>query len=205
MARLRAIALAVFGSIVLAACGGGSTSSNGSGSNGSGGSTTPPPTTSSNPCATADTAEVAAVGAVLASGLTPPDKTTLVDGGSPRGHAYAAIALHRIAEAARATARPSATATRPAAADVGDIAVLQDTGDLVVPQNAFDLGGVGLRFSPSGAGYSVSKIDATFRTSLGSRVTLGDDDSVQMTVPFSFPYYGAGQTSAFVNSEIGRA
>jgi len=201
MARLRAIALAVFGSIVLAACGGGSTSSNGSGSNGSGGSTTPPPTTSSNPCATADTAEVAAVGAVLASGLTPPDKTTLVDGGSPRGHAYAAIALHRIAEAARATARPSATATRPAAADVGDIAVLQDTGDLVVPQNAFDLGGVGLRFSPSGAGYSVSKIDATFRTSLGSRVTLGDDDSVQMTVPFSFPYYGAGQTSAFVNSD----
>src|SRR5262249_15953072 len=55
--------------------------------------------------------------------------------------------------------------------------------------------------SPSGSGYSISKIDATFRSSLGSRVNLGDDDSASMTVPFSFPYFGTGQTSAFINSD----
>jgi hypothetical protein len=197
MTRCRATALAALGAGVIAACGGGSSSNSGS----SGGSTTPPPTTSANPCANADTAEVAAVGAVMQSGAAPPDKSTIVDGGSPRGRAYGAIALHRIAEAARSTARPSAVTTRPEAADVGDIAVLQDTGQLVVPRNTFDLAGVGLRFAPSGGGYSLSKIDATFRTPLGSRVTLGDDDSAQMTVPFAFPFYGAGQTNAFVNSD----
>jgi hypothetical protein len=200
MVRQRAVALAIVGAFVIAACGG-SSSSSGSGNNGSSGSTPPPPSTSTNPCANADTAEVAAVGAVVQSGIAPPDKSAIVDGGNPRGHAYAAIALHRIAEAERSTARPSAVTARPLAADVGDIAVLQDTGNLVVPQNAFDLGGVGLRFSPSGGGYSVSKIDSTFRTPLGNRATLGDDDSAQVTVPFAFPFYGTGQTNAFVNSD----
>jgi hypothetical protein len=207
MGRVQSTLLAVFGSIAIAACANSSSSSSsnggsngGNGSNG-GGSTTPPPSSSANPCSTADTAEVAAVGALLRSGLPPPDKSTIIDGGYPRGRAYGAIALHRIAEAARATARPAAVTPGPHAADVGDIAVLQDTGELVVPQNAFDLAGTGLRFSPGGSGYSVSKIDATFRSPLGSRVTLGDDDSAQMTVPFPFSYYGATQTNAFVNSD----
>jgi hypothetical protein len=205
MGRVHATLLAVFGSIAIAACGGSSNSGSNSGSNGNasngGGSTTPPPSTSPNPCSTADTAEVAAVGALVRSGLPPPDKSAIIDGGYPRGRAYGAIALHRIAEAARATARPAAVTSGPHAADVGDIAVLQDTGELVVPQNTFDLGGVGLKFSPAGTGYSVSKIDATFRSPLGSRVTLGDDDTAQMTVPFPFSYYGTAQTSAFVNSD----
>jgi hypothetical protein len=202
MLRCRATVLAALGSIAIAACGGSSSSSGNSNGNGnSSGSTPPPPATSANPCANADTAEVAAVGVWLQSGLTPPDKSTIVDGGNPRGRAHGAIALHRIAEAARATARPSAVTPGPHAADVGEIAVLQDTGDLVVPQNTFDLGGVGLRFTPAGTGYSVSKIDATFRTALGSRVTLGDDDSAAIAVPFSFPFYGTARTSAFVNSD----
>ena len=197
MFRFRAALLALFGSVVIAACGGGSSSNNNGGN-----SNTPPPTTSTNPCATADTAEVAAVGAGLQSGVTPPDKKAIVDGGNPRARAYAAVALHRWArERAAAEARPAAATPAPVAADIGNIAVLQDTGDLVLPQNTFDLGGVGLRFAPAGGGYSVSKIDATFRTPLGNRVTLGDDDSAQMTVPFSFPYYGTGQTNAFVNSD----
>jgi hypothetical protein len=199
MVRVQAVVVAVVGSMAIAACGG-SSSSNSGGNNG-GSSTTPPPSTSTNPCTNADTAEIAAVGTLLQSGRTPPDKTKIVDGGDPRGSAYAAIALHRIAEAARETARPSAVTPGPHAADVGDIAVLQDTGDLIVPQNAFDLGGVGLRFTPAGTGYSISKIDATFRTSLGNRVSLGDDDSAQVSVPFAFPFYGTAQTNAFVNSD----
>src|SRR4029077_1247575 len=43
--------------------------------------------------------------------------------------------------------------------------------------------------------------DAGFRSALGSRVTLGDDDSASIGIPFQFPFYGTPQTSAFVNSD----
>ena len=198
MSRLHGVLTAVLFSIAIAACGG-----SGSNNNGGSSSTTPPPTTSTNPCGNADTAEIAAVGRVVQSGLTPPDKKTLIDG-DPRGRLYEALALNRLgrrSDGAGPAARPEAVAPTPVADDVGEIAVLQDTGDLVLPQNLFDLKGVGLRFTRSDSGYSISKIDATFRSSLGSRVTLGDDDSAQMTIPFSFPFYGTGQTSAFVNSD----
>ena len=135
---------------------------------------------------------------MLQAGLTPPDKKSIVDG-DPRGRVYEALALNRIGNASRQ--RTTAVSPAPVADDVGDIAVLQDTGDLVLPQNVYDLRGVGLRFSPNGSGYTISKVDATFRSTLGSRVSLGDDDSAAMTVPFSFPFYGTGQTSAFINSD----
>ena len=45
------------------------------------------------------------------------------------------------------------------------------------------------------------KIDGNFRTSLGTRLTLTDDDSRQVNVPFNFSFYGQNQTAAFVNSD----
>jgi hypothetical protein len=147
---------------------------------------------------TADAAEPIAVGSVAQSGIAPPDKKTIVDG-DPRGRVYEAIALNRAAAATRA--RTSAASPAPVADDIGEIAVLQDTGDLVLPSNTYDLKNVGLRFAPSGSSYSVSKIDAGFRSALGSRVTLGDDDSASIGIPFQFPFYGTPQTSAFVNSD----
>src|SRR5262249_23083656 len=39
------------------------------------------------------------------------------------------------------------------------------------------------------------------RQNLGRRLTLGDDDSAQVNVPFSFNFYNAGHTVAFVNSD----
>ena len=90
---------------------------------------------------------------------------------------------------ARRRPRPSA-APAPVAQDVGEIAVLQDNGDLVLPQNLFDLRGVGLRFTRNGSSYTLSKIDGSFRSALGNRVTLGDDDSAAVAIPFSFPFYG---------------
>ena len=59
----------------------------------------------------------------------------------------------------------------------------------------------GLRFARNGATYSLSKIDGAFRSALGTRVTLGDDDSVQVNIPFSFPFYGNGRNVAFINSD----
>jgi hypothetical protein len=170
-----------------------------------------------NPCTTAllaDTSEAAAIGGAPQGDKPPVDKKTLVDG-DPRGRLSEAIALNRWAgerrhneqiraavEAAGRGEQPVAlTAPAPVAEDVGEIAVLQDTGDLILPLNPYDLRSTGLRFTRSGSSYTLSKIDGTFRSTLGTRVTLTDDDSTQVNIPFSFPYYGTAQTVAFVNSD----
>ncbi|MGH9313853.1 MAG: hypothetical protein ACRD1S_11740 [Vicinamibacterales bacterium] len=86
--------------------------------------------------------------------------------------------------------------------DIGDIAVLQDEGDLVLRPNQLDIRNIGLRWARNGAGgYDVRKIDAAFRSNLGSRFTLEDDDSEPATLRFNFNFYGRTQAQAFVNSD----
>jgi hypothetical protein len=93
-------------------------------------------------------------------------------------------------------------APQAATEDVGEIAVLKDEGDLVLQPNAWDLRNLGLRFTPNEqGGYDVRRIEGTFRQALGQAVTLGDDDSVPVTLPFSFAFYGRRQVEAFVNSD----
>jgi hypothetical protein len=195
--------------LLAAACGG----------SGSGNSTTPPPGTGgggttppANPCTAAlasDEGTPQIVG-MVASGQSAPtvsDKTKpVVDSGDPRSRALAALFLHDQAKRHPQNFRlkPEATGaegTGAVAADVGDIAVLQDSGDLILPKNLIDIKSSGLRFTPSGGGYAVSKIDGNFRQALGTRLTLGDDDSAEVDVPFAFNFYGANQQAAFVNSD----
>jgi hypothetical protein len=86
--------------------------------------------------------------------------------------------------------------------DVGSISVLQDEGDLVLAPNPWDLRNTGLRFSlNSSGGYDVRRTDGSFRQTLGTRLTLTDDDSEQIAVPFAFNFYGRRQTAGFVNSD----
>ena len=215
MVRLRALIIASLVGACIAACGGsGSSSSSNSGSTGNGSGTG---TTPVNPCTTAltdDVAQIAAVGTAAQSGAPPStDKKTLIDG-DPRGRLAEALALNRKGDEYRKTLQirrevEAASQERPAAVggpapiaqDIGEIAVLQDSGDLVLPQNTYDLKSTGIRFSRNGGSYSVSKIDGAFRSTLGNRVTLGDDDSAAVAIPFPFPYYGTAQTSAFINSD----
>jgi hypothetical protein len=215
MVRLRALLIASVLGVFIAACGGGSSGSS-SGSGGTTGSTGGTGgTTPVNPCTTAltdDTAQIAAVGVVARTGAPPTtDKKTLVDG-DPRGRLAEAAAFNRQAEEWRKTRQirqtvesasreTAATGPAPINEDVGDIAVLQDTGDLILPQNNYDLRATGLRFTRNGGSYTVSKIDGTFRSTLGNRLTLGDDDTAAVAIPFAFPYYGTSQTAAFVNSD----
>jgi hypothetical protein len=105
---------------------------------------------------------------------------------------------HRAADGRPA---PLADAVPRAAADVGEIAVIQDDGTLVAPPNAFDLQGTGLRFAPRAGGYDVSRIDASFQAAIGDPVTLQDDDSTSRTLAFAFTFYGVSQSTAFVNSD----
>lgn len=214
MSGTHAFLAATVVSSLLAACGGGGGGSNNGGGSGGGGTNPPPPPTTTNPCATGvltDT-EVLAVGSSASSGVPRDDKRTLIDG-NPRGRLAAAMALHRAAEEKRRAQERAAAVTdagfgqtaitspSPDAEDIGEIAVIQDTGDLILPANVYDVRSVGLRFTRSGSSYTLSRIDGSFRAALGDRVTLEDDDSAAVAIPFSFPFYGIAQTAAFVNSD----
>jgi hypothetical protein len=85
---------------------------------------------------------------------------------------------------------------------VGEIAIMQDEGDLITPPNTFDIQLTGQRFVPrAGGGYDITRTDSSFRTPLGDRVPLGDDDSVVKNLPFAFNFFGTTQTMAFINSD----
>ena len=105
----------------------------------------------------------------------------------------------RALDAADLRARPAATA-RPAA-DVNDIAVLEDNGDLILRANPFDLANSGVRFEPNGSSYVVSAAGSEFRTPLGRAITLGDDDTATQTLAAPLTFYGRPFTSLFINSD----
>ena len=217
MPRVRAFLTACVIGFLAAACGGGGSSSGGNNNGGGGGGGGGGGTTTVNPCTTAlteETAHIAAVGQVAQTGAPPDtDKKTIIDG-DPRGRLAEAFALNqqaqerrrnqeirRTVEEASRTDRPSITSPAPVAEDIGEIAVLQDNGDLVLPANAYDVRSMGLKFTRNGSSYTLSKIDGNFRSALGGRVTLNDDDSASVAIPFGFPFYGTNQTAAFVNSD----
>jgi hypothetical protein len=170
-----------------------------------GGGTTPPPggggTPGQNPCVTA--AQEAGADAFDAVAPTSAEaiarKSNPLDP-NPRGRLFDALWLHQSREG-RIRRTEGFTAGRDAV-DIGEIAVIQDEGDLVEAPNTYDLRNLGLRFTRNGSGgYDVRRIDATFRSALGTRLTLTDDDSRQVNVPFSFSFYGQTQSTAFVNSD----
>ena len=175
------------------------------GGNGGGGGTPPPPspnppnTGSQNPCSTAETA-----GEDL---LSPPDagrpaaKAAGGFDGSTRWRVLEDLWIHRQAEARAASARREGTAPADAI-DIGSISVLQDEGDLLASPNPWDLRSTGVRFSRNASGgYDVRQIDGAFRQTLGTRLTLADDDTSRVDVPFGFQFYGRSETAAYVNSD----
>jgi hypothetical protein len=187
---------------------------------GSGGGQSPPPApnpdpTPQNPCLTASLEADFTPPAPETPGVSERKKTTI--DGDPRWRVLDALWLHREVEQARSTGSGQAPSTSSGqarstssgqaappvrAADIGEIAVVEDAGDLIAAPNALDLSGLGLRFESNGAGgYDVRRIDGAFRTTLGSRMTLSDDDSVAVGVPFGFTFYSREQTAAFVNSD----
>jgi hypothetical protein len=187
-------ALRLSGSVLtlalLGACGGGDSSSNPPPSN-------PPPTAPSDPCAAASsTAGEDAPSESRATAESPKVRPRL--DGDPRWSVLNSLWLH---SASAARGLRTATATDRDAADVGEIAVIQDVGDVVVAASPFDLPSLNLRFTSNGTGYDIARITTGFRSPLGTRLTLNDDDASEFTIPFAFSFFGTGQTRAFVNSD----
>ena len=173
------------------------------GGSGSSSSPNPPPTTT-NPCASAaveeeDQAEVSLEDRAAARLL----KTNVLDG-SPRWRVLDALWTHQqyLERGEVRTPGDRRGLSSRSNVDAGEIAVVQDEGDIILPPNTFDLRSTGLRFTRNGSGgYDVTRIDGNFRATLGTRLTLTDDDSAARSVPFTFSFYGKGQTAAFVNSD----
>jgi hypothetical protein len=180
----------------LYACGGG-------GSGGDGGSNPPPGGggNNQNPCSTTSV-EADEQPATAPSDDHAARKRERVDG-NPRGRLFDALWLHEArADRIRRSGGSLGLVEGRDAVDVGEIAVIEDQGDLIEPPNTYDLRDLGLRFTRNGSGgYDVRRIDGAFRTGAGTRLTLTDDDSRQLNVPFSFQFYGRTQTTAFVNSD----
>jgi hypothetical protein len=188
------LAVACLVAFALSACGG---------SGGSGGTPPPPPgggTGTQEVCtATAVEADGRAVQPATAAAVNLSIRKSERVDGNPRGRLFDALWLN-----ASRSGRGRADAAAPGrdAIDVGEIAIVQDEGDLIESPNAYDLRNLGLRFTRNGSGgYDVSRIDGTFRTALGTRLTLTDDDSVPLNVAFGFSFFGQSQTTAFVNSD----
>ena len=161
---------------------------------GSGGSTSPPP--SSGSCGTALTDDTAP---------PPPGSATLKpdaasDRKTRRGRVYQELWKHEAARRRRVESRTVAPAA--VAVDSGDIAVIRDQGDVVLPKNEYDLRSTGLAFVRNGAGgYDVRKSTRSFDSSVGTKLSLGDDDSTSVTLPFTTTFYSQRYSSLFINSD----
>ena len=167
-----------------------------------GGSTSPPPPggggSNQDVCAAVRSE---AIEPERTAALAPPSSKRGRLDPSPRWRVLDSLWIHQ--QAADRRAAISSLGPREAStSDIGDIAVIRDEGDVIVPANAFDLKGVGLRFTrnPSG-GYDVRVSDSAFRTAIGNRITLSDDDTARADVAFSFPFFSGSERTAFVNSD----
>jgi hypothetical protein len=121
--------------------------------------------------------------------------------GTSRAGARDAVWAHAEERARRDRLGRGVQAASARSFDVGQIAVLEDEGDLALLRNPMDLAGAALRFTPAGGGFSVTRLSVPLEPDTGTRLTLGDDDSSRITLPFAFPFFGQSYSAAFVNSD----
>jgi hypothetical protein len=115
---------------------------------------------------------------------------------------YARGLYYQDLEHRRRTRTPLAvTEPAPAAADSGDIAVVEDDGSIVVQANSVDLSSRSFRFEPaSSTEYRVVSASSSFSSS-ATPVRLLDDDSTSVSLGFTFTFFGKSYTSVFFNSD----
>jgi hypothetical protein len=154
---------------------------------------------SPDPCATVASAAPPVTAASSTGAQSADDKAGPLDHDDRWSH-LDSLWAHRAGVVRGLVARQSVDVD--ASRDAGEIAVVEDQGDLIMRANPVDLSDVGLRFTPNaGGGYDVSRISYTFRQPPGSSITLKDDDSYEIALPFAFAFFGVSRDRVFVNSD----
>ncbi len=84
----------------------------------------------------------------------------------------------------------------------GQIAIIENDGSLLSLPNAFDLQGASMQFLRRPKGMSAVRSHLDFKSTLGTRLELGDDASVLVELPegFAYPFGDEVYTEAWVNS-----
>lgn len=116
-------------------------------------------------------------------------------------------AVKRKSSLAVAGSAETAAATPAAARDIGNIAILEDSDGVVARRNEFNLDRKTIQFTPTAGVASRYRFQIGENTydsaaaTQGAPLTLADDDSSAVPLPFSFPFFGASYTRIFVNSD----
>jgi uncharacterized protein (TIGR03437 family) len=128
--------------------------------------------------------------------------------GTTRETSSERLFLHRQAERVRRLRPAALVSPRPAARDIGNIAIVEDNGDLIEKLNEFNLDNSTVTFTPSTADasrYRFAISGASYDSGAAAQgapvAGLGDDDAREIAVPFSFPFFGTTYRKLWINSD----
>jgi hypothetical protein len=129
--------------------------------------------------------------------------------GSERTHLAIAYARHGLFKRQRVRENrderlSAASASRPAGPSVkrvGHVAVVEDDGTLVADANPMDLDGSGVQFKRKKKGVTTSPFGGGINLERGEKIAIGDDDTVEIDLAFSFRFFGRSYRKAFLNSD----
>src|SRR6266849_6634914 len=128
--------------------------------------------------------------------------------GTHRDRLQEELHLHRRVNSQRKTYALTAAAPAAARADVGEIAIIEDSDGVVARRNQFNLDRRTIQFLPldsAAARYRFQTGEASYdeaAASAGSPLSqLGDDDTAPASLPFAFPFFGSSYQRIFVNSD----
>ena len=173
----------------------------GCGGNGGGGNSST--TTTTIPQASIGACSVPAVTDAVTTQSTPSATTKAISTGdrrTRRGRVYQELWKHEAAAGTRT--RPQGIGPLAVVEDIGQIAVVRDEGDIILPANPYDLRSLAVAFARNGVGtYDPRPSSRSFQSSVGQKITLGDDDSASVTLPFTVPFYSGRFNQIFINSD----
>jgi len=128
--------------------------------------------------------------------------------GREETHLAIAYAKHRLFERQRARREPAdhqtasfAAATGPDVQKVGNIVVVDDDGTLVSDANPFDLSGSGVQYKRKKKGVKTSVFRGDVDPDRGEKISIEDDDTVEVPLGFSFKFFGTRYRKVYLNSD----
>ncbi len=132
-----------------------------------------------------------------------PAASGVYSSGSYRGRILSELFRHRQRQT-RPLAALSLAPVRAPRADIGSIAIIEESNGVVIRPNPFDLDGASVAFIPSGESFQITSgplgFDQAARDT-GVPVSLADDDSERLQLPFAFPFFGKSYQSVYMQSD----